>query len=181
MLAGKSQLPFTETLTSARRAAFVQLAASGPVQETVLFTGLRAWLVTGHAEAREDAGGDRADPGTLVPDVVGTAYRAEQRVLDGMRPAAGNRPESVVAAILYGAFGADIRHLVGKVAVPVLAATGTEDLTCPPAMTEEIAAATGTSPLLLDGVGHLPMLGVPVRVGALIDEHIAGVEAGAGR
>ncbi|GAA1205453.1 alpha/beta fold hydrolase [Pseudonocardia alaniniphila] len=28
---------------------------------------------------------------------------------------------------------------------------------------------------------RLPMLGVPVRVGALIDEHIAGVGAGAGR
>ncbi|GAA3083542.1 hypothetical protein GCM10010464_54510 [Pseudonocardia yunnanensis] len=181
MRADKSPSPFTEILTSARRAAFVQFTASGPVQETVLFSGLRAWPVTGHAEAREGTRGDRADPGTLVPDVVGTSYRAEQRVLDGMRSAAGNRPESVVAAIPYGAFGADIRHLVGKVAVPVLAATGTEDPTCPPAMTEEIAAATGTSPVLLDGVGHLPMLEVPVRVGGLIDEHIAGVEAGAGR
>ncbi|WP_433296482.1 alpha/beta fold hydrolase [Pseudonocardia sp. CA-142604] len=98
-----------------------------------------------------------------MPDVVGTAYRAGQRVLDGTRSAAGDRPESVVAAIRYGALGADIRHLVGKVAVPVFAATGTEDPTCPPAMTEEIAAATGASPLLLDGVGQVD---VSVRVGA---------------
>jgi pimeloyl-ACP methyl ester carboxylesterase len=113
----------------------------------------------------------------LVPQVVGTAYRAEPRVIEGMRVAAGTRPESVVAEILYAAFSADIRHLVGGVGVPVLAAAGTQDPTCPPEMTEEIAAATGTTAIVLDGVGHLPMLEVPERVAELIAGHVAEVEA----
>ncbi|WP_433288916.1 cytochrome P450 family protein [Pseudonocardia sp. CA-142604] len=53
MIVGAGPSPFTETSTSARRAAYAELAASGPVQQTVLFTGVRVWLITGHAEARE--------------------------------------------------------------------------------------------------------------------------------
>jgi cytochrome P450 len=45
--------PFTETTGSARHAAFAQLAATGPVQQVVLFTGVPAWIVTGYAEVRE--------------------------------------------------------------------------------------------------------------------------------
>ncbi|GAA1306457.1 cytochrome P450 [Pseudonocardia xinjiangensis] len=52
MTVGTGPSPFTETTTSARRAAYEQLTASGPVQETVLFTGVRVWLVSGYAEAR---------------------------------------------------------------------------------------------------------------------------------
>ncbi len=45
--------PFTETTARARHAAFAELAAAGPVQRVVLFTGVPAWLVTGYAETRE--------------------------------------------------------------------------------------------------------------------------------
>ncbi len=45
--------PFTETTGPARHAAFSELAARGPVQRVVLFTGVPAWVVTGYAEARE--------------------------------------------------------------------------------------------------------------------------------
>jgi cytochrome P450 len=45
--------PFTETTGTARHAAFAELAATGPVQKVMLFTGVPAWLVTGYAEARE--------------------------------------------------------------------------------------------------------------------------------
>ncbi|MGB8996863.1 MAG: cytochrome P450 [Pseudonocardiaceae bacterium] len=54
MLADSPPLPspFTETNGRARHAAFAELAAAGPVQRVVLFTGVAVWLVTGYAEAR---------------------------------------------------------------------------------------------------------------------------------
>jgi pimeloyl-ACP methyl ester carboxylesterase len=119
-----------------------------------------------------DAKGTQRYFADLVPLIVGAAYRDDPRVVDGLRAAAGTRPESVVAGILRGAFGADIRGVVGGVRAPVSAVGGTEDPTCPPAMTEEIAAATGGTVMVLDGVGHLPMLEVPGRVAELITDHI---------
>jgi pimeloyl-ACP methyl ester carboxylesterase len=110
----------------------------------------------------------------LGPLIVGTAYRDDAGVLDALAAAAGTRPEPVVAGILRGAFGADIRDVVGGVRAPVSAVGGTEDPTCPMAMTEEIATATGGTVTVLDGVGHLPMLEVPERVAELIRDHIAG-------
>ncbi|WP_232667217.1 cytochrome P450 family protein [Pseudonocardia sp. TRM90224] len=45
--------PFTETSGALRHAGFAELAAAGPVQKVMLFTGVPAWVVTGYAEARE--------------------------------------------------------------------------------------------------------------------------------
>lgn len=112
----------------------------------------------------------------LVPQVVGSAHRESARVLEVMAEAAGQRSEAVVAEILHGAFGADIRHLAGKVAttgIPVLAVAGTEDPTCPPAMSRELAEFTGGTAMTLPAVGHLPMLEEPTRVAEILHEHTA--------
>ncbi|MHA7662500.1 alpha/beta fold hydrolase [Mycolicibacterium sp. HS_4_1] len=106
----------------------------------------------------------------LTPTIVGPKFRAEPRLLDVIR-VAGNRPEAVVGAILRSAFGADIRNSVSRVLAPVLAVAGTADPTCPPEMTVEIATATGGRTVILDGVGHLPMVEVPSQVAALINQH----------
>ena len=45
--------PFVEAAPAARHAAFAELAAAGPVQRVMLFTGVPVWLITGYAEARE--------------------------------------------------------------------------------------------------------------------------------
>lgn len=53
MTTGTTASPFTQTTGSARHAAAAELAAGGPVQRVVLFTGVPAWVITGYAEARE--------------------------------------------------------------------------------------------------------------------------------
>ncbi|MGW4593522.1 alpha/beta fold hydrolase [Amycolatopsis thermoflava] len=118
----------------------------------------------------------------LVPQIVGPAYRSSAAIGDLMAEAVGTRPEAVIARILRGAFGADIRHLVGKVAaagVPVLAVAGTEDPTCPVAMSRELAEATGGTAMTLPGVGHLPMLEEPARVADILRDHLAKAEGAA--
>ncbi|MCV7229196.1 alpha/beta fold hydrolase [Mycolicibacterium komossense] len=136
---------------------------------STLGTGVAAAAIESMIAELEAAGADRYFA-ELVPKVVGPQYQDEARLLDTVR-AAGGRPESVVAAILRAAFAADIRHLVGQVRAPVLAVGGTADPTCPPSMTEEIATATGGVPVILDGVGHLPMVEVPQVVADLINQH----------
>jgi pimeloyl-ACP methyl ester carboxylesterase len=152
------------------------LAARCP-DRALSVTTFGSTLGTGASEADIQAMLDELDAkGTaryfaeLAPLIVGTAYRDDPAVLAGIRSAAGDRPTEVVAGILRGAFGADIRPVVGGVKCPVHAVGGTEDPTCPPAMTEEIAAATGGRVTVLDGVGHVPMLEVPERVAELIRE-----------
>ncbi|MGW7536014.1 alpha/beta fold hydrolase [Amycolatopsis sp. NPDC054798] len=117
-----------------------------------------------------------------VPEIVGRAHRGSARLREVMAEAVGTRPTAVVAEILYGAFGADIRHLAGSVAmsgIPVLAVAGTEDPTCPPAMSRELAEGTGGVAKELAGTGHLPMLEEPDRVADLLRENVA--KAGEGR
>jgi pimeloyl-ACP methyl ester carboxylesterase len=115
---------------------------------------------------------------SLVPQIVATKHRNSARILKIMSGAVGTRQENVVAEILHGAFGADIRHLAGEVAssdVPVLAAAGSEDQVCPPAMSRDLADATGGTTLTLAGVGHLPMLEEPDTVAQVIRSHIATI------
>ncbi|MEX3656430.1 alpha/beta fold hydrolase [Mycolicibacterium fortuitum] len=108
----------------------------------------------------------------LVPQIVGAAHRRSARLQKLMAVAAGERKEAVVAQIMRGAFGADIRDLAGNLAgsgIPVHAVVGAEDPTCPPSMSQEIAAVTAGSLTVLDGVGHLPMLEVPTRVAEILE------------
>ncbi|HEY9413406.1 MAG TPA: alpha/beta fold hydrolase [Pseudonocardia sp.] len=119
-----------------------------------------------------DAKGTEKYFADLGPLIVGAAYREDRRVLDALAVAAGARPEPVVAGILRGAFGADIRKAVAGLRTPVSAVGGTEDPTCPMVMTEEIAAAASGTVTVLRGVGHLPMLEVPERVAELIAAHV---------
>jgi 3-oxoadipate enol-lactonase len=83
------------------------------------------------------------------------------------------REVSLVADVIWETFGeADSRPTVGRLAdprPPAIVAVGTHDPTCPLAMAEELAAALhAPAPLILDGIGHLPMLEDPPQVASII-------------
>ncbi|MBB4686925.1 alpha/beta fold hydrolase [Amycolatopsis jiangsuensis] len=145
---------------------------------STLGTGVPAEAI-GAMVSELEAGGTAAYFAGLVPDIVGREHRESAHLKEVMAEAVGTRPEAVVAEILYGAFGADIRHLAGKVAtstIPVLAVAGDEDPTCPPSMSRELAETTGGIAKVLDGTGHLPMLEEPGQVADLLRTHIARAE-----
>jgi 3-oxoadipate enol-lactonase len=83
------------------------------------------------------------------------------------------REVSLVTDVIWETFGeADSRPTVGRLAdrrPPAIVAVGTHDPTCPLVMAEELAAALhAPPPLILDGIGHLPMLEDPQQVAYLI-------------
>jgi 3-oxoadipate enol-lactonase len=83
------------------------------------------------------------------------------------------REVSLVTDVIWETFGkADSRPAVGRLAdrrPPAVVAVGAHDPTCPLAMAEELAAALhAPPPLILDGIGHLPMLEDPKQVASII-------------
>ena len=83
------------------------------------------------------------------------------------------REVSLVTDVIWETFGeANSRPTVGRLAdrrPPAIVAVGTHDPTCPLVMAEELAAALhAPAPLILDGIGHLPMLEDPQQVSHLI-------------
>ncbi|MFD4255395.1 alpha/beta fold hydrolase [Amycolatopsis thermoflava] len=168
------------TISVALAALHPRRVASVATFGSTLGTGVPAEAI-GAMVTELEAKGTAGYFADLVPAIVGRAHRDSARIREVMAEAVGTRPETVVADILHGAFGADIRHLAGKVAaagIPVLAVAGDEDPTCPPAMSRELAEATGGTAAELAGTGHLPMLEETERVADLLRQHIASAGEG---
>jgi 3-oxoadipate enol-lactonase len=94
------------------------------------------------------------------------------------------RDVSLVTDVIWETFGeADARPTVGRLAdrrPPAIVAVGTHDPTCPFVMAEELAAALhAPAPLILDGIGHLPMLEDPPQVASIISALCRQSESGA--
>jgi pimeloyl-ACP methyl ester carboxylesterase len=56
---------------------------------------------------------------------------------------------------------------------------GEHDRTCPPEHSREMAELLGVSAVVMDGVGHLPMLEAPDATAQLVAAHLAATESAA--
>jgi len=69
----------------------------------------------------------------------------------------------------------DVRDRLGRIAAPVLAVAGSEDVATPPASLREIADGVQDGRLeVLDGVAHLAPVEAPAKVAQLVLEHALG-------
>jgi 3-oxoadipate enol-lactonase len=95
--------------------------------------------------------------------------------------ASGGRDVETVIELIHGTFQlADSRStaaLAQRSAPTGLIVTGTQDPTCPPAMARELACYFGTSAVLLDGIGHLPMIEAPQLTAILLRGFLSGLPA----
>ena len=67
---------------------------------------------------------------------------------------------------------ADHREEVGRIAVPTLCVSGTEDQATPPALVEDLADRIPNAKVLqLDGIGHLPSIETPDRFASYLKVH----------
>ncbi|MCW2524557.1 MAG: alpha/beta hydrolase [Frankiales bacterium] len=103
--------------------------------------------------------------------VAGPVERLAELASDG-------REVDTVIEIIHNTFQlADSRATAAAVAasqsVPALIVAGSEDPTCPPAMARALATYFGTSAVILDGIGHLPMIEAPRLTAALLHGFLA--------
>jgi 3-oxoadipate enol-lactonase len=122
--------------------------------------GVAAWF----AKHGGDIIGDLSAPGVVaeLTELASTGRGVEMviEIIRGTFQLADSR--AVTVALMQGG------------AIPALVVTGTQDPTCPPAMARELAGYFGTSAVLLDGIGHLPMIEAPQLTATLLRGHLSG-------
>lgn len=116
---------------------------------------------------------------SLSGDILGPGAAAD--LPDRIATLAGGRPVALIAEILRGTFGeADSRPAAEAVHVagppPSLVVTGSHDPTCPPAKADELAGYLACTAVVLEAIGHLPMLEAPKESAVLLLAFLADTE-----
>lgn len=112
----------------------------------------------------------------LVPE-VSVAPGTPDEVVQAVIAVTNRNDASVVAAILDAALSIDVRDRAELVRCPALVACGAEDRTSPPEESREMAELLGVAAVIMDGIGHLPMLEDPASTTRLIADHISSAES----
>lgn len=129
--------------------------------------------------AQLDGQGTLAVLQQLVPQALASARRGSPLAAQAIAIAyAGGRSASLVYEIIRAAFRTDVGELALQCRAPSLVVNGSEDATCTVEDGRRMAAALGSEPVVLDGVGHLPMLEAPGQLAALLRAHWARFEPG---
>lgn len=119
----------------------------------------------------------------LMSELIPAALAQDQRqpgLIGELVAIAGGRSSDLIVDLLRGAFPTDVTVEAAKVTAPALIVNGSEDETCPPQKGQAMAAALDARLLVLEGVGHIPMVEVPATVAALLADHCAKAEQGRG-
>lgn len=135
-----------------------------PVPETLSGLARDGWPAVADRLVRSwfRSGADPAD----VREAYGIALESSERVRELTVTALG---------------GFDIRDEIARIEVPTLVITGRQDITCPPAMAEDIHTRIGGSRLVLvDACGHLVPVEQPQAFAGQVLAFLAEVDAGGG-
>lgn len=123
-------------------------------------------------------------PGGHLPDNdlsyllarLGFGPRPSPSLVDQSRRLSSAVPPTVLADLWPGIIGLDLRAVLATLTVPVEIVCGSHDRLTPRRRSEELAAGLPEARLLvLDGVGHMPMLERPAAVDAAVDRLAARV------
>lgn len=134
--------------------------------------------LTALAAMAADLDGDQL-MGELIPAALAPALR-EPALIEELVAIAGGRDSDLIVDLLRASFPTDVSAQAAKVVVPALIINGTEDETCSPHNGQVMADALNAGALVLDGVGHLPMVEVPATIVALLADHCAKAEQARG-
>lgn len=113
----------------------------------------------------------------VIPE-ISVAPGTEQGVIDRILKLANPNDVDTVAAIWGATITTDVTPLAGRVRCPALVVSCEHDKTCPVAQGEAMAAGLGAELVVLDGVGHLPMVERPAELTAVLARHLDACEAG---
>jgi pimeloyl-ACP methyl ester carboxylesterase len=142
---------------SARGPSEVQLAAWRELRER---TEAGGFVTVAEELARTTAGSHAQTAPTMVAANLAMAHRVGAEGLLRQLAAQSSRPDS--------------RGALAAIAVPTIVVSGTEDLVCPPALQEELAAGiSGARLASLSGVGHMIPLEAPELLAAELRQWLA--------
>lgn len=113
----------------------------------------------------------------LIPEALAPRNRSKALIDALVKTSCKNgRTEAVVYDVIHEAFHTDVSAFAAHCRAPCLIVNGREDGTCTVTDGRRMAAALNSDPVVLEGVGHLPMVEAPDTVASLISQHLARVD-----